>query len=174
MAHAVRVDSQDNIWAVDEGTDMVIKFNPEGRVVMLLGRRPEFGEGLLPTLPTMRRLLLLSLSARTSTDIAWDAAEIFFISDGYTNSRVVKYDKWGKFIKSVGHAWDGTQPIQHAALDSDRCQRQRICRGSGQPANPILSNDLTLRAIYDHVALLGRSASRPARINICTAPIQIR
>ena len=38
MAHAVRVDSQDNIWAVDEGTDMVIKFNPEGRVVMLLGR----------------------------------------------------------------------------------------------------------------------------------------
>ena len=31
----LRVDSQDNIWAVDEGTDMVIKFNPEGRVVML-------------------------------------------------------------------------------------------------------------------------------------------
>src|SRR6266436_6504227 len=41
MAHGVRVDSQDNIWAVDEGTDMVIKFNPEGRVLMLLGRRPE-------------------------------------------------------------------------------------------------------------------------------------
>ena len=41
MAHAVRVDSQDNIWAVDEGTDMVIKFNPQGRVIMLLGRRPE-------------------------------------------------------------------------------------------------------------------------------------
>src|ERR1700736_511508 len=49
FAHAVRVDPQDNIWAVDEGTNMVIKFNPQGRVVMLLGRRPESVEGLLAT-----------------------------------------------------------------------------------------------------------------------------
>src|ERR1700740_1210753 len=41
FAHAGRVDPQDNIWAVDEGTNMVIKFNPEGRVLMVLGRRPE-------------------------------------------------------------------------------------------------------------------------------------
>src|SRR5204862_7754401 len=41
FAHAVRVDKDDNIWAVDEGSNMVIKFNPQGRVVMLLGRRPE-------------------------------------------------------------------------------------------------------------------------------------
>src|SRR6185295_14290439 len=41
FAHAVRVDAQDNIWVVDEGTNMVIKFNPEGRVLMVLGRRPE-------------------------------------------------------------------------------------------------------------------------------------
>src|SRR6185295_8894998 len=46
FAHAVRVDPQDNIWAVDEGTNMVIKFNPEGRVVMVLGRRPEAVEGV--------------------------------------------------------------------------------------------------------------------------------
>ena len=41
FAHAVRVDKDDNIWVVDEGTNMVIKFNPEGRVTMVLGRRPE-------------------------------------------------------------------------------------------------------------------------------------
>src|SRR3989454_9602596 len=41
LAHAVRVDPQDNIWAVDEGTNLVIKFNPQGRVVMTMGRRPE-------------------------------------------------------------------------------------------------------------------------------------
>src|ERR1044072_816861 len=41
FAHAVRVDPQDNIWVVDEGTNMGIKFNPEGRVAMVLGRRPE-------------------------------------------------------------------------------------------------------------------------------------
>src|SRR5260370_41686778 len=38
FAHAVRVDPEDNIWAGDEGANMVIKFNPEGRVVMVLGR----------------------------------------------------------------------------------------------------------------------------------------
>src|SRR6202007_2255372 len=41
QAHAVRVDPQDNIWVVDEGSNMVIKFDPEGRVVMSMGRKPE-------------------------------------------------------------------------------------------------------------------------------------
>src|SRR5215467_3328406 len=49
FAHAVRVNPQDNIWAVDEGSNMVIKFNPAGRVVMLLGRRPEAAEGIEAT-----------------------------------------------------------------------------------------------------------------------------
>src|SRR5258707_10218572 len=51
FAHAVRVDAGDNIWAVDEGTNMIIKFNPEGRVVMALGRRPEAIEGLAAVAP---------------------------------------------------------------------------------------------------------------------------
>src|SRR5215831_11507330 len=41
FAHAVRVDKDDNIWTVDEGSNMVIKFNPAGRVVMVIGRRPD-------------------------------------------------------------------------------------------------------------------------------------
>jgi hypothetical protein len=41
FAHAVRVDPQDNIWAVDEGGNLVIKFNPQGQVVMTIGRKPE-------------------------------------------------------------------------------------------------------------------------------------
>jgi hypothetical protein len=41
FAHAVRVDREDNIWAVDKGSDMIIKFNPEGRVVMVFGRKQE-------------------------------------------------------------------------------------------------------------------------------------
>src|ERR1700730_15756766 len=51
FAHAVRVDPEDNIWAVDEGTNMIIKFNPEGRVVMVLGRRPESVDGLAAVAP---------------------------------------------------------------------------------------------------------------------------
>src|SRR4051812_24168642 len=49
FAHQVRVDPQDNVWVVDEGTNMVIKFNPQGRVVMVLGRRPEPVAGAVQT-----------------------------------------------------------------------------------------------------------------------------
>src|SRR4026207_1971938 len=38
FAHSVRVDAQDNIWAVDEGTDMLVKFSPAGKVLMVIGR----------------------------------------------------------------------------------------------------------------------------------------
>src|SRR5262245_42921485 len=41
FAHAVRVDRQDNIWVVDEGSNMVMKFDPDGRILMTLGRKPE-------------------------------------------------------------------------------------------------------------------------------------
>src|SRR5664279_3228952 len=94
FAHAVRVDAQDNIWAVDEGSNMVIKFNPQGRVLMVLGRRPEPGEAA-PEAPE-------PYTFNRPTDVAWDAAGNIFVSDGYGNSRVVKYDKNGRFIASVG------------------------------------------------------------------------
>src|SRR5579864_8934115 len=41
FAHVVRIDKNDNIWCVDEGANMVIEFDPPGRVVMLFGRKPE-------------------------------------------------------------------------------------------------------------------------------------
>ena len=41
FAHSVRIDKDDNIWAIDKGSDMVIKFNPEGRVTMVFGRKLE-------------------------------------------------------------------------------------------------------------------------------------
>src|SRR5690349_20172957 len=41
FAHSVKVDPWDNIWAVDKGSDMVIKFNPQGRVAMVFGRKQE-------------------------------------------------------------------------------------------------------------------------------------
>ena len=41
FAAQVRVDPQDNIWVVDEMSAMVIKFDPQGRVALLLGRKAE-------------------------------------------------------------------------------------------------------------------------------------
>src|SRR5690348_13806172 len=48
FAHAVRVDKDDNIWTVDEGTNMVTKFSPDGKVLMVLGRRPPAVAGAVP------------------------------------------------------------------------------------------------------------------------------
>src|SRR5437764_8384683 len=41
FAHAVRVDRDDNVWAVDKGSDMIVRFNAEGRVTMVFGRKQE-------------------------------------------------------------------------------------------------------------------------------------
>src|SRR3954469_15652914 len=41
FAHAVRVDKDDNVWAVDEGTNVIQKFSPEGKLLMVLGKRPD-------------------------------------------------------------------------------------------------------------------------------------
>src|SRR5262245_58806476 len=41
MAHGVRIDAQDNIWTIDESASQIIKFSPEGRVLMVMGRKPE-------------------------------------------------------------------------------------------------------------------------------------
>lgn len=58
FAHAVKVDKQDNIWVTDKGSNMVIKFDPQGRVAMVFGRKQEaadYGTGPLrhvrPPLP---------------------------------------------------------------------------------------------------------------------------
>jgi len=41
FAHAVRVDKDDNVWAVDEGTNVIQKFSPDGKLLMVLGKRPD-------------------------------------------------------------------------------------------------------------------------------------
>jgi hypothetical protein len=41
FAQQVRVDPQDNIWIVDSGSNMLVKFDPDGRYLMVLGRKPE-------------------------------------------------------------------------------------------------------------------------------------
>ena len=43
FAHSVRIDRDDNIWAIDKCSDMVVKFNQSGQVMMALhdGRRED-------------------------------------------------------------------------------------------------------------------------------------
>ena len=101
-AHVVRVDKADNIWAVDKGSDMIVKFNPEGRVTMVFGRKKEASDEAAPwTRVTPPRPAVDGLF-RQPTDVTWDTEGNIFISDGYINSRVAKFDKNGAWIKQWG------------------------------------------------------------------------
>jgi hypothetical protein len=103
FAHAVRVDSEDNIWAVDKGSDMIIKFNPEGRVAMVFGRKKEASdEGAGPWTRVNPPRPAVDGQFRQPTDVTWDTHGNIFISDGYINSRVAKFDRNGRWVKQWG------------------------------------------------------------------------
>ena len=115
FAAQVRVDPSDNVWVVDQMTNMVMKFDPQGRVAMLLGRkaeavnvpaRPAGGEGAGQPTDLFNR----------PTDVAWDAAGDIFVADGLGNARIAKFDKEGKFAKSWGKK--GTAPGEFANVRS--------------------------------------------------------
>ena len=111
FAHSVKIDKDDNIWVADKGSDMVIKFDPEGRVAMVFGRKQEASdEGTEPLKHPKPPLPPVDGMFRQVTDMAWDAAGNTYISDGYINSRVAKIDKNGNWLKSWGEP--GDQPGQ--------------------------------------------------------------
>jgi hypothetical protein len=152
FAHAVRVDKDDNIWAVDEGTNIITKFSPDGKILMVLGKRPD----PLEQLALMPGGGLYSgaskpYSFHRETDIGCDPQGNIFVSDGYGDSRVVKYDKNGRFIKSVGTR--GSGPLQfstpHAIAVDGRGLVYVADRGNSRIQ--VLDNDLSLKSIYDNV-----------------------
>jgi hypothetical protein len=111
FGHSVRVDRRDNIWVTDKGSDMVIEFNPKGRVVMVFGRKQEASdEDTGPVKHPKPPLPPEDGRFRQVTDVTWDPAGNIYISDGYINSRVAKADKNGKWLKSFGEP--GNKPGQ--------------------------------------------------------------
>jgi NHL repeat len=107
-AHAVRTDRDDNIWAIDKGSDMIIKFSPQGRVMMLFGRKKEASDEAGPWTRVTPPRPAVDGQFRQPTDVTWDQQGNIFISDGYINSRVAKYDKNGDWVKQWGDR--GTKP----------------------------------------------------------------
>jgi len=84
FAHAVRVDKEDNIWVTDKGSDMIIKFDPEGHVLMVFGRKQEASDdGTGPVKHPKPPLPPVDGMFRQVTDVTWDAAGNTYISDGY-------------------------------------------------------------------------------------------
>jgi DNA-binding beta-propeller fold protein YncE len=107
FAHTVRVDSADNVWVTDKGSDLVVKFSPEGKVLMVLGRKQEASdEDTAPLKHPKPPLPAEDGRFRQVTDVTWDPAGNIFISDGYINSRVAKIDKDGNWVKQWGTRGD--------------------------------------------------------------------
>ena len=154
FAHSVRVDSQDNIWTVDEGTNTVVKFNPAGRIAMVIGHRPEMVAGAVAT-PIGPAPPAEKYTLGRPTDVAWDPQGNIFVSDGYVNHRVVKYDKNGRFVAQVGSERAGAEPSQFStphglAVDG---QGNVYVADRGNNRMQVFDNNLVLRAIYDNIGV---------------------
>jgi hypothetical protein len=121
FAHAIRFDKEDNLFVIDEGSNMVMKFNPQGLVTMVLGRKDEAVDYLERFLEEGRKTDPALLTGPGTgagrggsfgrpTDVAFDLQGDIFVADGYTNSRVAKFTKDGEFVKAIGTR--GNQPGQ--------------------------------------------------------------
>lgn len=92
--HGIRVDQDGNVWCVDNGNHQVYKFTRDGKLLLTLGTKGETGTD--------------EKHFDRPTDIAWDRkTQDFYISDGYGNSRVVKFNKDGKFLLTWGKPGSG-------------------------------------------------------------------
>ena len=90
-------DPEHHVWVVDDIHHQIFKFTNDGKkLVMVLGTRDEPGSD--------------GTHFKRPTDIAWLPDGTFFVSDGYGNTRVAKFDKNGKFLMSWGTR--GTGPSQ--------------------------------------------------------------
>ena len=91
--HGLRVDRDQNVWALDDAGHQIFKFTREGKLLQTWGVKDKPGNDA----KTFNR----------PTDIAWDSQGNSYISDGYGNRRVVKLDKTGNFVMTWGTEGDG-------------------------------------------------------------------
>ncbi len=151
MAHGVYVDAQDYVWTIDEGTNTVIKWNPNtARPEMILGRRYESLEGLGPAIAPIPPPHPYAFNR--PSDVVTDAQGNIFVADGYNNSRAIKYDRNGRFVAStIGTR--GRQPGQmhlpHSITADSAGNIYVGDRNNGRVQ--VFTNDLTLRTMYEHV-----------------------
>ena len=153
FAHSVRVDHDDNIWTVDEGTNVVTKFNPDGtKVLMVIGHRPLAADGPYatpkgPNPPDEKYTLC------RPTDVAWDPQDNIFISDGYCNNRVVKYDRNGRYLaqngsEKVGHGENEYNLPHGLQVDHDG---NVYVADRGNNRYVVLDNNLKWKTAYTNV-----------------------
>ncbi len=86
--HGLRIDADDHIWTTDDGSHLVLKLDPSGNVLLVLGRINTGGEA--------------NWLFNKPADVAFAKNGDIYVADGYGNSRVVKFDRDGNYIKAWG------------------------------------------------------------------------
>lgn len=93
VAHDIAFDGDGNVWLADAGNHTVRKFTPEGKLLLTLGTPGEPGED--------------ERHFNRPTDMVVTPDGDVYVTDGYANARVVRYDRDGKFVKTWGKAGTG-------------------------------------------------------------------
>ncbi|MDQ1470423.1 MAG: hypothetical protein QOJ99_1903 [Bryobacterales bacterium] len=105
--HGLRIDKDDNVWITDNGDHQVMKFTKTGTLLMTLGVKGKAGTD--------------DKTFNKPTDIAFARNGDFYVSDGYGNSRVVKFSRDGKYLLTWGKPGRGPGEFQlphSVAVDS--------------------------------------------------------
>ena len=92
-AHAIRVDPDGNIWVVDAPGHVIYKMDATGRVLIELGSKGISG--------------VSRTTFNLPTDVAFGPTGEIYVSDGYGNARVVKYDADGQYVLQWGSRGTG-------------------------------------------------------------------
>jgi DNA-binding beta-propeller fold protein YncE len=88
VPHGLRFDADDNIWITDTGSHIVLKLDPDGHVLMVLGRKNTAAEA--------------DYLFNKPADVAFGRDGEFLVANGYGNSRIMKFDRYGKLLKQWG------------------------------------------------------------------------
>ena len=102
--HSVRFDRDNNLWYIDAGTNLIFKFDAQRRVQMVLGRRPEPWTWATHVI---ERAIPAPSNFYQPTDVTWGPDGSIYVSDGYGNSRIAKFNKDGVLVKHWGERGTG-------------------------------------------------------------------